>query len=207
MSLESGFVFFIAIIIFSVTPGPGVFALLARALSHNARACYSMAFGMAMSDLIYLVMACLGLAVIAQNYGIVFTLIRITGAIYLIYLGWKMWADRSHLQHLDEPSTKTDRHWSGLVQGFLISASNPKVILFYIAFLPTFMDLSALTAQDIVIACILCVTGLMIGLMAIAYSAAWARSNFRSTQATTRLNRVAGSIMISAGVYLGIRTT
>ena len=95
--------------------------------------------------------------------------------------------------------------WSLLLQGFLISASNPKVILFYIAFLPTFMDLTVLQPVDIVIASLLCLTALMIGLMAIAYSAAWARSYFRSSRAMTGLNRVAGTIMVTAGVYLGTR--
>jgi threonine/homoserine/homoserine lactone efflux protein len=205
MTVESGLAFFIAIIIFSITPGPGVFALLARAMTRSARACYPMAFGMAVSDLIYLVLACLGLAVIAKNYGMVFSLIRIVGALYLIYLGWKMWRDRSHLQEQGMQTAKSD-NWSGFVQGFLISASNPKVILFYIAFLPTFMDLSVLQPTDIIIACALCLVGLMIGLMAIAYSASWAKSYFRSTRAMTGLNRVAGSIMISAGVYLGTRS-
>ncbi len=205
MSIESGFAFFIAIIVFSVTPGPGVFALLARAMVRGARSCYSLALGMAISDLVYLVLACLGLAVIAKNYGTLFTVIRILGAIYLIYLGWKMWRDRSHLREETAQASDSD-NWAGFLQGFLISASNPKVILFYIAFLPTFMDLTVLTAPDIIIACLLCLAGLMIGLMAVAYSAAWARSYFRSNRAMTGLNRVAGSIMMTAGVYLGTRS-
>lgn len=205
MTFESGLAFFIAIIIFSITPGPGVFALLARALTQGAMSCLPLAFGMAISDIIYLVLACLGLAVIAENYSTVFTVIRIVGAIYLIYLGWKMWRDRSHLAESAQDSARTPG-FASFVQGFLISASNPKVILFYIAFLPTFMDLTVLESRDIAIASLLCLTGLMFGLMAIAVSAAWARRYFQSQKAMTGLNRVAGSIMMSAGVYLGTRS-
>jgi len=204
MSLESSIAFFIAILVFSVTPGPGVFALLARAMIQDARSCLPLAFGMAVSDVIYLVLASFGLAVIANNYAGVFTLIRIGGAVYLVYLGWKMWRDRSHLQEGGQ-TVKRAGTWSLLLQGFVISASNPKVILFYIAFLPTFMDLTVLQPVDIALASVLCLSALMIGLMAIAYGAAWARSYFRSTRAMTGLNRLAGSIMMTAGVYLGTR--
>jgi threonine/homoserine/homoserine lactone efflux protein len=204
MSFESGLAFFIAIIIFSITPGPGVFALLARAMTQGAGACFTLALGMAISDIIYLVLACFGLAVIAQNWGVFFTVIRIVGALYLIYLGWKMWHDRSHLLS-DSKNSSPRSELMSFVQGFLISASNPKVILFYIAFLPTFMDLTVLSTNDIAIAAGLCLAGLMIGLMAIAFSAAWARNYFRSERAMTGLNRIAGSIMMSAGLYIGTR--
>lgn len=204
MTFESGLAFFIAIIIFSITPGPGVFALLARALTQGAMACFPLALGMAISDIVYLVLATLGLSVLAENWGVMFTVIRFAGAAYLIYLGWKMWKNRANLAAQNESVAKMSA-MKGFVQGFLISASNPKVILFYIAFLPTFMDLTVLTQQDIVIASLLCLLGLMIGLMAIAISASWARRYFRSERAMTGLNRVAGSIMMSAGVYLGTR--
>ena len=190
-----------AIIIFSITPGPGVFAILAKSMTEGVRPCISLALGMAVSDVVYLVLACYGLAAIAEQWGSVFTLIRIAGAIYLVYLGWKMWHNRAKYIEPDSGN----KIMAGFVTGFLISASNPKVILFYIAFLPSFMDLSSLSANDIILVSFITFSGLMIGLMSIAVSTAWARRFFRSEKAMTGLNRVAGSIMISAGVYLGTR--
>ncbi|MCP3664551.1 MAG: LysE family translocator [Gammaproteobacteria bacterium] len=203
MSAESGFIFFLAILIFSVTPGPGVFAILARAMTQGASACFNLALGMAISDIIYLVLACYGLATIAEHWGGLFTLIRIVGAIYLIYLGWKMW--HAHKQAPVSESDQNSDQLMSFMQGFLISASNPKVILFYIAFLPTFMDLSALSANDITVASLITLAALMLGLMSIAVSASWARSKLQSERAMKGLNRVAGSIMVSAGVYIGVR--
>ena len=205
MTLESGLAFFIAILIFAVTPGPGVFALLARAMTQGALSCFSLVIGMAISDIVYLVLACLGLSVIATHWGEFFTVFRIAGAIYLIYLGWKMWTQRAEITQKLDANRKKDEMKS-FIQGFLISASNPKVILFYIAFLPTFMDLSALTMQDIIVACLLCLLGLMTGMMAIAFGASWARSYFRSERAMKGLNRIAGSIMMTAGIYIGTRS-
>ena len=205
MTFESGLTFFFAILVFAVTPGPGVFALLARALVSGAKSCFSLALGMAISDIIYLILACYGLAVIAENWTEAFTVVRIVGAAYLLYLGWKMWTTPTD-QHLSVADGMKRNEFKSFTQGFLISASNPKVILFYIAFLPTFMDLSALSSSDIAIASFLTLLGLMMGLMLIACSASSARHFFSSEKAMRRLNRSAGSLMMAAGGYLAIRS-
>ncbi|WP_419797123.1 MAG: LysE family translocator [Terasakiella sp.] len=201
MTPESALTFFLAIFIFGITPGPGVFAILARAMIDGSRACFMLSLGMVISDIVYLIAACLGLATIATHWGELFSIIRIVGAIYLFYLGWKMWTAPVNI---DAAPTKGSKKGHGLsfLQGFLISASNPKVILFYIAFLPTFMDLSTLQANDILLACILTLIGLMLGLMLIAGFASRARRLFTSQKAIKRLNRSAGSLMIGAGAFL-----
>lgn len=203
MSVESAISFFIAIFIFGITPGPGVFAILARALVHGSRSCIMLALGMTISDIVYLIAACFGLAVIANNWSEVFTLIRIVGAIYLVYLGWKMWNAPLDLSAVNQKAETSKKDKAlGFLQGFLISASNPKVILFYIAFLPTFMDLTILDNSDIALAALLTLIGLMLGLMLIAVFASKARNWFKSETAVKRLNRSAGSIMAGAGAYL-----
>ena len=205
MSLEAAISFFIAIFIFAITPGPGVFALLARALTSGAKACFPLAVGITISDIIYLVLATLGLASIAENWSGLFTVIRLVGAAYLLYLGWKIWTAKVNTELDKVEKNKKESWFSGITQGFLISASNPKVILFYIAFLPTFMDLSALNQADILLASILTFIALMMGLMLIAYSAASARRHLRSNKSMKRLNRTAGAIMMSAGLFLALR--
>jgi len=205
MSLESSTTFFIAIFIFAITPGPGTFALLARALMSGAWACLPMTLGIIVSDIIYLVLSTFGLATIAENYGGVFTAIRFIGAAYLLYLGYKMWtADVETSFKVDD--TKKDskkKNWlNGLIQGFLISASNPKVILFYIAFLPTFIDLTALDTSDIIQLSVLTFFALLAGLMLIAVGASSVRRYLKSQKAVKRLNRTAGGIMICAGLFL-----
>ncbi len=204
MSPESALTFFIAIFIFGITPGPGVFALLARALVSGARSCFMLALGMAVSDIIYLILACYGLATIAQNWGEVFTVIRFVGAAYLIYLGYKMWTAPVE-NDIEKISHQRSKSSMSFVQGFLISASNPKVILFYIAFLPSFIDITMLTGRDIALASVLTLLALMFGLMLIALGASSARRYFKSERAMKGLNRSAGSIMVGAGAYLASR--
>ncbi len=204
MSFEGALLFFIAILIFAITPGPGIFAVLARAMTQGAWSCVPLALGMAVSDVVYLILACFGLAEIAQNWSGVFTAIRIIGAVYLLYLGIKMWREVPKLK-IEMPATNSQDHLLGFTQGFLISASNPKVILFYIAFLPSFMDLNALSANDITIVSLLTLTAITLGLMLVAASASWARQKLKSERAMKGLNRTAGSIMIGAAAYIGFR--
>lgn len=204
MSPENALSFLFIIFIFAITPGPGVFALLAKSLSSGARPCISMALGMAISDVIYLILACFGLAVIAEQWSGLFMFLRFIGAFYLLYLGWKMWnaSTKTSLQNGidDAPFTMV----RGLLQGFLISASNPKVIFFYIAFLPTILDLNSLTQSDIALASALTLLGLMLGLMLVAICASSARNFFNSQKAVKGLNRTSGGIMIGAGSYLAL---
>lgn len=201
MTLESAVSFFIAIFIFGITPGPGIFAILARALTQGSRACFMLALGMVASDILYLIAACLGLAAIATHWGELFSVIRIVGAIYLLYLGWKMWTAPVAPEGIGQDLT-TSRHSLSFLQGFLISASNPKVILFYIAFLPTFMDLTVLGSTDILLASALTLVSLTLALMLIAGFAARARRVFTTEKAQKRLNRSAGSLMVGAGAFL-----
>ncbi len=203
MSFEASITFFITIFIFAITPGPGTFALLARALASGAWACLPMAIGIAVSDIIYLVLSTFGLATIAENYGGLFSAIRFIGAAYLIYLGWKMWTEKVDTNfEVNQQQSKSKSWLSGLIQGFLVSASNPKVILFYIAFLPTFIDLTVLQGKDVILLSALTFVALLAGLMLVAIGASSVRNYLKSESAIKKLNRTAGSIMIGAGLFL-----
>lgn len=205
MTLESAITFFIAIFIFSITPGPGVFAILAKSLSHGVMKTLPLSAGMVCGDILYLVMACFGLAAIAQQWEMVFIAIRYIGAAYLLYLGWKMWTAPVSLDTGEATEKTRKQGWSAALQGFLISSSNPKVVLFYIAFLPTFMDVTALKGNDIVLAAVLAFMALMLGLTLISHSASQARRLMKSARAMKRMNQGAGGIMASAGAFLALR--
>ncbi len=204
MSLESGITFFIAILVFGITPGPGTFAVLAKSLSNGVRRTLPLSIGMVCGDILYLIMACFGLAAIAEQWETLFVAIRYIGAAYLLYLGWKMWTSPV-APMVEDDATSRKQGWSAALQGFLISSSNPKVILFYIAFLPTFMDITALRGNDIVIASGLTFVALMLALTSISLGAAQARRYMKSARSMKFLNRGAGGLMVGAGSFLALR--
>ncbi|MEA2018991.1 MAG: LysE family translocator [Campylobacterota bacterium] len=204
MSIESMIAFYLAILIFSITPGPGVFALISNSLTNDIKTSYPLAFGMAISDVVYLILAFYGLVALTQSYAIVFELIRIVGGLYLIYLGYKIWTSSIDTNIDDKDKSKVS-YFGNFMKGFLISASNPKVIIFYIAFLPTFVDLSALGTNDLIIISLITLLSLMNGLLFISYSASSAKRFLKTKKSVKILNRTAGSIMGLAGGYLIVK--
>ena len=206
--METSIMFFVAIFIFAITPGPGTFALISRALVFGAWASFPMAVGIIISDITYLVFATLGLATIAEKYRDLFTIIRLIGAVYLVYLGWKMWtAEVNTTLNINETGNglKKLKWLSSFIQGVAISASNPKVILFYIAFLPTFINIAVLNSSDVIFLSILTFFALIAGLMLVSIAASSIRHYFKSASALQKLNQVAGSIMIGAGIFLALK--
>ena len=207
MSLESAITFFIAIFIFGITPGPGVFAILARAMTAGPKQCLLLLIGMIVSDVLYLILACLGLAAIAENWSLLFMAIRYIGASYLLYLGYNMFTlsvsvDAESEQRIDPPRINNMGAMASFIQGFLISISNPKVILFYISFLPSFIDLSQLDKTDIALVSVLSSLALFSGLMLIAVGASKMAGLLKTPSAHQKLNRISGGIMMIAGLYL-----
>lgn len=204
MSFEAAVTFFVSIFIFAITPGPGVFAILAKAMVEGPKKCIMMALGMVASDLLYLQLACFGLATIADNWSDIFLIIRYLGAGYLIYLGYKMITTFTHNQPLSNQQKSQQTPLTSFSHGFLISASNPKVILFYVSFLPTFIDLTRLHGSDLILISVLSSIALMMAIMLVAYSASRLANVIKTPIAQQRLNKTAGSIMIAAGAYLAV---
>lgn len=204
MSFEAAVTFFVSIFIFAITPGPGVFAILAKAMVEGPKKCIMMALGMVASDLLYLQLACFGLATIADNWSDIFLIIRYLGAGYLIYLGYKMITAFTHNQPLSNQQKSQQTPLTSFSHGFLISASNPKVILFYVSFLPTFIDLTRLHGSDLILISVLSSIALMMAIMLVAYGASCLANVIKTPIAQQRLNKTAGSIMIAAGAYLAV---
>jgi threonine/homoserine/homoserine lactone efflux protein len=194
-----------AVLLLASSPGPGVFAVVARALSSGFRPALIVVAGIVLGDLVYLLFAILGLAFVAQMMGEFFSAIRIAGGLYLVWLGIRMW--RSTPGAEDEQATARDEteleYFSG---GLLITLSNPKVILFYCGLLPTFLDLTKLGTVDLVVAATVVSVVLGTVLAVYAWLASSARRMFSSQRAVKRLNRAAGGLMATAGAAIAARS-
>lgn len=79
-----------ALFIFMASPGPGTFAVVARALGSGFKHAFSMSMGMVLGDLVFLLMAIFGLSAIASMMGEIFIIIKYIGGLYLLYLGYKI---------------------------------------------------------------------------------------------------------------------
>jgi threonine/homoserine/homoserine lactone efflux protein len=195
--------FTIAYAIAVLVPGPGVAAVVARALGGGFWSAVPMVLGILAGDLLYLVFAIFGLAAIAAWFGPLFVVIRWAGAAYLLYIAWRFWTARPGSEQI---RPRADSGWKTFLSGLALTLGNPKTIVFYLALLPTVipldqpMTLLAFTELVLIIVVVLMVIGL-----AYAGLAAAARELFRSPQAVRRLNRTAGAMMAGAAVYVVAR--
>lgn len=194
-----------AMLVLAASPGPGVMATVARALSSGFVSAVAVIGGIVLGDIIFLLLATFGLSVIARALGELFLAVKICGGAYLIWLGIKTW--RSGPTPKDGPErNRLGSRWGNFTGGLLITLSNPKVILFYCGFLPTFMDLSVLSWVDLTAVIIIVSTVLAGVLSTYAFLASRARSVFTHRKAATRLNRAAGGVMVATGVAIAARS-
>ncbi len=204
MTIESTLAFTLAMLVLAAAPGPGVFASTAQALADGFGSSLHVIAGIVMGDLILLFFAILGLSAVATVFGELFFIVKIVGAGYLIWLGCKLWVREP--TPLKEHSGDADKSaWKRFVSGLLITLGNPKAILFYCGFLPTFTDLGALTIIDVSI--IGSVVGMVLAsvMMLYAYCAARARRLLTSPRAARNFNRGAGTILIGTGAAIATR--
>jgi threonine/homoserine/homoserine lactone efflux protein len=203
MTVYSMLAFAGAMFLLAITPGPGVFATISRALASGFNNATFVVFGIVIGDIIFLLLAIFGLSAIASMLGDFFVIIKYLGGIYLLYLGYKILTSKVHETNIN---AITELSWKkNFVSGLLITLSNPKVILFYLGFLPTFVNLQTLTAIDIVIVSSI-VTVVLGGVMlTYAYSASSAKKLFKSKSSKRKMNIAAGSVMVAAGSILIIK--
>ena len=200
MTLYSMLAFAGAMFLLAITPGPGVFATISRGLSSGFNNAAFVVLGIVLGDIIFLLLAIFGLSAIATVLGDFFVIVKYIGGAYLLYLGFKILTAKetdTNVEGIQELSWRKN-----FLAGLLITLANPKVILFYLGFLPTFVNLQTLTIIDIVIISII-VTIVLGGVMlGYAYSASGAKKLFKSKSAKRKMNIAAGSTMLTAGGVL-----
>jgi threonine/homoserine/homoserine lactone efflux protein len=204
MTAESTFAFALAMLVLAATPGPGVFASVAQALSSGFRSSVDVVAGIVLGDLLFLMLAIFGLSAVAHAVGGLFFIVKIMGGAYLVWLGYRMCtAQPASLNSNVNAGRKNG--WQRFLGGLFITLSNPKVILFYCGFLPTFMDLRSLAVVDIALVAAVVTMIVSLVLMAYSCSAARARRLFTSRRATQNLNRGAGIVLAGTGVVIATR--
>lgn len=138
MSLEAYAAYLIACIVIIIVPGPTVTLIVANSLKHGTRAGLLNVAGTQAGLGIMVLVAGIGLSSVIAALGHWFEWVRLAGAAYLIWLGWKMF--RSAGADLDGTAPAKPPRGGFFLQGALVALSNPKTLLFFGAFFPQFLD-------------------------------------------------------------------
>jgi len=200
MSIHAALLLATATFIFVMTPGPGIFAIVSRALSLGAASAIALSLGLIAADFVYLSMAVGGLAFMAERFHWLFVAVKIVGGVYLIWLGLRTW--RMSPRPMDETLLTRRSRWREFLTGFLVSSSNPKVIVFYIGFLPTFVDFNQMTPERYGCTAAIVVTTLFVGCVIYTALCLRVRRLFASAKGVSRLNRTSGAVLMGAGVVV-----
>jgi threonine/homoserine/homoserine lactone efflux protein len=204
MDWPSLLAFTVALAIAAAIPGPGIAALVGRALASGFWASLPMITGLIVGDLFYLTAAVAGLGVLAETMGEVFLLIRIAGAAYLAWLAWRLWTARGEADGFAAASGAAPPLRTFLA-GLSVTLGNPKVMLFYLALLPSIIDIGSVTPAGYaeIAAITIAVLALVLGAYAAAVGAA-RRLVVRERQRRL-LNRSAATAMMGAAAAMLVK--
>jgi homoserine/homoserine lactone efflux protein len=139
MSLELYLAFALASFILIIVPGPTASLIIANALRHGSAAGLKNVAGTQAGLALMLMVAGIGLTSLIAALGAWFDWLRLAGAFYLIYLGWKMWRGADSIGSIGAAVARTPKA-GFFLQGFLVAISNPKMLFFFGAFFPQFLD-------------------------------------------------------------------
>jgi threonine/homoserine/homoserine lactone efflux protein len=183
------------------TPGPGVAALVARVLGHGLSGVAPFIAGYFVGDLIWLILAATGLAVIAKAFAGVFVALKFAGVAYLLYLAWKM-ATSPAVVRAAPPAAS--RGWRAFLGSLSLTLGNPKVIVFFLSIMPLVVDVRTLTLPALAELAAVSAVVIFSTLAAYALAANRARAFLASTRAMHFVHRAAGGLM--AGVAVAVAT-
>ena len=195
--------FLAAAILLNLTPGPDTVYILGRTIAQGRQAGIASALGISLGSIFHTCAAALGLSAILATSAVAFGAIKLLGGAYLIFLGIKMILDRR--KQLSLPSSFRRRTTSAAFrQGILTNILNPKVALFFLAFLPQFIDpgSNAKIAAFISLGLTFVTTG-TIWCLVLAWFASAFSERLRTNETISQwLNRTAGALFVFLGVRL-----
>ncbi|SVA36417.1 uncharacterized protein METZ01_LOCUS89271 [marine metagenome] len=131
-----------ATFVYAISPGPGLFAVLAISTRYGPIPAIWLSLGHTIGDIIYVALAMLTLNVLSEVISNSMLYVKILGASYLIYIGYQQWRSKGISF---EQSSQKNSTLKLLLAGFVVGVTNPKTIIFYLSFLPIFIDLNNLT--------------------------------------------------------------
>jgi threonine/homoserine/homoserine lactone efflux protein len=201
MSMQAYLAFLAACIALALLPGPIVTLVIANGLRHGTRAALTNVAGAQAGLAIVIGIVAIGLTSLMATMGYWFDWVRFAGAAYLIWLGVKLIWSPVEGVHVDEPPPPPRGGF--FLQGFLVLLSNPKVLIFFGAFIPQFMDMRRdHFPQVALLGATFMVTAAMTD--AIYATLAGRARKFFSVRRTRALSRISGGFMIGGGIWLAL---
>lgn len=193
------FVAVVIVIVFALIPGPTVILVVGQAISTGKKSVFPLVAGVLLGDFVAMSVSLLGLGAILATSSTLFIILKWFGVAYLIYLGISAWRE--------EPEVNTtsfkDKNVSKMKlfkSSFLVTALNPKDIVFFVAFLPQFVNPASAALPQLLILMFTFLAIVATTITSFALFAGLIRYRIQSYSARKKLNRLGGSALIGAGL-------
>lgn len=198
MTIETWVAFCAASAVLLVIPGPTILLVVSYALGQGLRTALPMAAGVALGDFTAMTLSMLGVGALLAASATVFTVLKLVGAGYLIYLGVKLFRAGGALRA--EPRTDAASGTRMMAHAWLVTALNPKSITFFVAFLPQFIDRHADFWTQMLIFEATFLTLAFANAFLYALVASRARNLIGNQKAIRLFNRTGGTLLVGAGI-------
>jgi len=200
--------FLLAGIILNLTPGNDTIFILSRSIAQGRQAGIMSVLGIATGSVIHTTFAALGLSIIIAESIVAFNIIKYAGAAYLVYIGYKMLTDKSHLNieiHNKEKEVKSKKVYRDAV---ITNLLNPKVALFFIAFLPQFIDPGHKNTvlPFMLLGIAFTITGTLWCLILANFASIIADKIKQNNKVSSYINKTCGLVLVGLGIKLAFST-
>lgn len=203
MTLSTLLIFAAALFVAAGSPGPSIAALVARVIAKGFRDVLPFLAAMWIGEGIWLSMAVFGLAFVAQTFHLAFLALKWAGVAYLLFLAWKMWTAPVEVRAGELPKAETPLRL--FMAGMAVTLGNPKIMMFYLALLPTFIDLATVTLTGWAELTLTMVAVLVAIDLGWALAAVQARKLLKSPRAVRIANRISAGTMAGAAAAIAAR--
>jgi threonine/homoserine/homoserine lactone efflux protein len=205
-STDHLFAFAVVSLVFVAIPGPSVLFTISRALTLGRQPALVTVAGNAMGVYVHVIAVALGVGVVVERSVAVFTVLKLAGAVYLVYLGVQALRHRRAVAALIDGDPVVSRGRRILVQGFVVGVTNPKSVVFFVAVLPQFVDpANGRVPFQMLLLGVISIAAALLSDSVWAVIAGAARNWFaRSPGRLAAIGGAGGLIMIGLGVRLAL---
>ena len=195
--------FALTLLVAAGSPGPSIAALVARVLTNGLHDILPFMVAMWIGEAIWLGFAVGGLAVVAQTFAVFFTVMKVLGVVYLLFLAWKMWFAPTEAR--SDQLSIGQKPWQMFLAGMVVTLGNPKIMVFYLALVPALIDLDRLDLLSWVELTVTMLTVLVTIDCAWALAATRARRLLTNRRAVRIANRTSATKMAGAAVAIAAK--
>ena len=197
--------FIVSGLLLNIAPGPDSLLITTRSAAHGWRAGSAAALGVGAGTFVHILAAAVGLSAVLATSATAFTIVKYVGAAYLLYVGLGMLL-RRRAAPAEAATAVAQPYRKVFLQGFLTNALNPKVALFFLAFVPQFIapDAPSKALAFVVLGCIFNVDSMLWAHLLVAVAAFASRRVRIDARATAWIHRLVGSVFVALGVKLAL---